>query len=154
MPTQDEHSVRFEQYKLAAEMADRISSRRGSANAFYFTVSSAVLGVSESFSLAITSVAGLALAVAWWLQLRSYRILNAAKWAVINDMEASLPAQPFTDEWTRLKMEPVEKAAAKAPRLRSALRPMARYAELSVVEQLVPAVYAALFLASLVEAAA
>src|SRR5438105_4339451 len=46
-------AVRFEQYKLAAEMADRISARRGTANAFYFTISSALLATSESLSLSL-----------------------------------------------------------------------------------------------------
>src|SRR5581483_4789886 len=69
----------IEQYKLAAEMADRVSARRGAANGFYFTVSSALLATSESLSLATASAAGIVLACAWWLQLRSYRNLNAAK---------------------------------------------------------------------------
>jgi hypothetical protein len=153
MATEETDKIQFEQYKLATEMADRISARRGTANAFYFTVSSALLGVSESLGLTITSAAGLFLAAAWWLQLRSYRNLNAAKWSVINEMEVSLPSQPFTDEWARLKKEPVEEAARRWPWLRKALRPMARYAELSVVEQVVPAVYAVLFVVSLIRAA-
>jgi hypothetical protein len=42
----------FEQYKLAAELADRISARRGTANGFYLSISSALLATSESLSLA------------------------------------------------------------------------------------------------------
>jgi hypothetical protein len=148
----DETATLLDQYKLATEMADRVSSRRGTANGFYFTVSSALLATSESLSLAIASGAGLALTAGWWLQLRSYRNLNAAKWEVINGLERRLPAQPFTDEWTILKRDPVDRAAVESKWLNRALQPLARYTELSVVEQIVPLVFFGLFLTSLVQA--
>lgn len=142
----------LEQYKLATEMADRVSSRRGTANGFYFTVSSALLATSESLSLAIASSAGLALTAGWWLQLRSYRKLNAAKWEVINAIEQRLPAQPFTDEWTLLERDPVDRVAVESRLLTRALQPLARYTELGIVEQIVPVVFFALFVTSLVHA--
>jgi hypothetical protein len=148
----DDTSALLDQYKLATEMADRVSSRRGTANGFYFTMSSALLATSESLSLAIASGAGLALTAGWWLQLRSYRNLNAAKWEVINGLEQRLPAQPFTDEWTILKRDPVDRAVAESKWLSRALQPLARYTELSVVEQIVPLVFFALFLTSLAHA--
>ncbi|MFC7511941.1 hypothetical protein ACFQV4_22940 [Streptomyces thermocarboxydus] len=43
------------------------------------------------------------LSLAWWLQLRSYRHLNAAKFLVINDIEDQLPVRIFTDEWAVLR---------------------------------------------------
>lgn len=147
-------SILFEQYRLATEMADRISARRGTANGFYFTVSSALLAASESLGLSIASAAGLALACAWWLQLRSYRNLNAAKWTVIGELEVSLPAKPFTDEWSILKAEPVDRLVLRSAWITRALQPLARYAELSLVEQVVPVVFFGLFLISLAAAIA
>jgi hypothetical protein len=135
----------LEQYKLAVEMADRISARRGIANSFYFTVSSALLAASESLGLSLAAGAGLVLAGAWWLQLQSYRTLNAAKWQVIGELEAQLPARPFGDEWTILKNDPFERVARRWKSLDRLIRPLARYAELSVVEQVVPAVFVFLF---------
>jgi hypothetical protein len=96
-------------------------------------------------SLAMASAAGIVLAGAWWLQLRSYRNLNSAKWAVIGDLEKSLPRQPFGDEWVRLKADPVERVILRSDRLGTMLKPLARYAELSVVEQVVPLLFAVLF---------
>jgi hypothetical protein len=141
----------LEQYKLAAEMADRISARRGTANGFYFTVSTALLATSESLSLATASVAGIVLAGAWWMQLRSYRNLNAAKFEVIGKLEQRLPAQVFGDEWAILKRDPVERAVLRSKLLGRLVKPLSRYAELSVVEQIVPLVFVVLFAITLVQ---
>jgi hypothetical protein len=133
----------FDLYKLAVEMADRVSARRATANAFFLTVQTAfvaVLGIAAPnlarspwwVSLAV-ALAGLVLSASWWLQLRSYRDLNQAKFSVINSVERQLPVQIFADEWAFLKQD----------RLR---RRRDRYAELGVVERIVPAVFAALYI--------
>lgn len=121
-----------DQYKLMVEMADRVSARRVTANTFFVTVQSAMVTAfgfakQERWPLA---VAGLVVAVAWWLSLRSYRMLNRAKFEVINRMEARLPAQPYVEEWRILDN-------AEGPLHK-------RYAALSFVEQTVPLVFAAL----------
>jgi hypothetical protein len=152
MAEADTQQIVFEQYRLATEMADRISARRGTANGFYFTVASALLAGSEHFDLPLAAAAGAVLAGAWWLQLRSYRNLNSAKWTVINRLESRLPEAPFNDEWEILKRDPVDRAVLKSERLGRAIKPLARYAELSVVEQIVPALFAVLFAVSFVAA--
>lgn len=144
--------VIVDQYKLAVEMADRISARRGAANGFYFTAASALLATSEGLSLAIAAIAGMALSIAWWMQLTSYRNLNAAKWKAIGDLEGRLPAHPFADEWAILKAEPLEKRVLRSDALGRLLQPLGRYVELSVVEQLVPVVYLGLFVATFARA--
>jgi len=146
----DDAATLFEQYRLAAEMADRISARRGTANAFYFTVGSALLAASETLDLWLASAAGILLSVTWWLQLLSYRKLSSAKWQVINTLESALPAHPFADEWSILKSEPVERVVLKSTRLGKMTKPFARYAELGLVEQVVPVIFAILFLIAMV----
>lgn len=132
----------LELYKLAVEMADRISARRATSNSFFLAVQSAfiaVLGLATP-SLAnrpwwtnlAVSLAGVALSVSWWLQLRSYRDLNRAKFKVINSMEEGLPSKIFSEEWQYLKEDPV-------PGWRG------RYAELGTVERFVPWVFAGLY---------
>jgi hypothetical protein len=140
-------------YKIAVEMADRVSARRGTANAFFFTIHSALIALIgfvrpteqkgarhphvDAFGPIYISVGGIVLAAAWWLMLKSYRDLNRAKFAVINEMEERLPAQPFNDEWKSLKGDPVK-------------RWRKRYAELGTIERVVPVVFAAVYVAAIV----
>ncbi|MEG3636391.1 RipA family octameric membrane protein [Micromonospora palythoicola] len=130
-------------YKMATEMADRISVRRATANAFFLTTQTtfvAVLGIAmPSLSAApiwivvAIGAAGLILSASWWLQLRSYRELNAAKFRVINTLEEQLPVKIFADEWEILKQDPIKR-----------WRP--RYAELGAVERTVPWLFSCLYL--------
>lgn len=123
----------FDQYRLAVEMADRVSARRGAANAFFLGLHTALLPVSETLELWLAALLGIVLCGTWWLLLRSYRQLNAAKWGVINGFESDFPRQPFLEEWNRLKEDPVKRQW------------LTRYAELSAVEQIVPGVLALLY---------
>ncbi|MFI6850029.1 hypothetical protein OG535_40050 [Kitasatospora sp. NBC_00085] len=133
----------LELYKLAVEMADRVSARRGTANAFFLSVQTALVTVvgfgiprleeAAWWAVLAVTIAGLTLSVAWWLQLRSYRDLNTAKFKVINQLENSLPVKIFADEWTYLKEDPIP-AGRK------------RYAELGLSERLVPWVFAGVYL--------
>ncbi len=129
----------LELYKLAVEMADRVSSRRGAANTYYLSLQTALVTLigfgmprlSESpwwVSLVVAS-GGVTLSLAWWTQLRSYRTLKAAKLKVISDLEQHLPVRIFTDEWDVLKNPPLP------GRFR-------RYAELGTPERVVPWVFA------------
>lgn len=129
----------LEQYKLAVEMADRISARRATANAFFLTVQAtlvALLGVKGIDSDWIAA-AGILLSLTWFLLLRSYRDLNSAKFRVIGDIETQLPIAVFADEWKYLKEDPVKPWRS-------------RYAELGLIERLVPLVFGAIFLVTVV----
>ena len=44
-------------------------------------------------------VLGIALALIWYLNIKSYRRLNTAKFEVITQQEQLLPDQSFTKEW-------------------------------------------------------
>lgn len=105
----------LEQYKLCVEMADRISERRAVANAFFLTLNSAALttiGVfwkdqhqpdPSPFYLVPLLFLLLALCLAWFWLVRSYRQLNSGKYAVIGALEERLPASPFWQaEWKAL----------------------------------------------------
>jgi hypothetical protein len=67
----------------------------------------------------------------------------------IGTLEEHLPAKPFSDEWAILKTDAIERQTVRFPWLAKALKPLARYAELSVVEQVVPALFFVLFAVSL-----
>lgn len=136
----------LELYKLAVEMADRVSARRTAANSFFLAVQTALvtlLGVDGLSRLAVSG-AGLVLAGAWWLLLRSYRKLNGAKFQVITEMETQLPVAVFTREWKALK-------GGGGPAVKRTLRN--RYAELGVMEQVVPAIFAVIYIVVMITAA-
>ncbi|GAA2358945.1 hypothetical protein GCM10010404_10120 [Nonomuraea africana] len=132
----------IELYKIAVEMADRVSSRRAVANAFFLSIQTTLISVSALSLLnvqrawpmsLVLAVVGVALSATWWFQLRSYRDLNRAKFTVINEIELRLPVQPFTSEWKSLVQT----------RTNSWWR---RYADLGASERFIPGVFAVLHL--------
>jgi hypothetical protein len=126
----------MELYKLAVEMADRVSARRGTANAFFVTVNTALLGFMSTVKLDPSwpvAVGGFVLALTWAALIKSYRDLNSAKFDVILRMEDGLPVRVYGGEWKKLKEDPQTWRK--------------RYAEFTTVEWIVPAVFAVLYVA-------
>ena len=107
-----EHTL--EQYKIAVEMADRVSARRNLANTFFLTLHTLLIGTasfifekgprtSNIWLNIFPLVALLVLCYVWWRLLRSYRQLNKAKYQVIGEFERKLPASPYwAAEWKLL----------------------------------------------------
>jgi hypothetical protein len=119
-------------------MADRVSARRGTANAFFVSVQAAIVAAlgflsgrkpeAPTFVLAALCGVGVLSTIVWYLLLRSYRDLNTAKFNVIINIEKRLPVKVFTDEWETLKKDPV------APWRK-------RYAELGSIERIAPILF-------------
>ncbi|QBK30770.1 hypothetical protein E0E05_09300 [Roseitalea porphyridii] len=103
----------LEIYKMLVEMADRVSQRRQSANSFYLTVNTAIIGGAAylsqsdfgSLDTVAVSIAGLAVCFLWRRAVTSYKSLNDAKFEVITALEARLPASPYADEWKILDVD-------------------------------------------------
>lgn len=135
------HAALLDQYKIYAEMADRISARRGLANAFFLTLNTTIASAigalwqqpsRTSAWLAVAPlIALLGQCLAWFWILRSYRQLNSAKYAVVGALERRLPASPYWEaEWTAL-------GHGKDP---------AQYWPLTSVEQWVPFLFGLLYI--------
>ncbi len=138
----------FDQYKLAVEMADQLSARRGMANTFFLTVNTGLAALLGGQDLRwYVPAAGIVFAGAWWALLKSYRDLSAAKWDVITDMEKLLPVRVFGDEWQRLTSS---RRTEDARRRQSVRARFAKYRELGQVERAVPWVFIAIYSAELV----
>lgn len=131
----------FEQYKIFVEMADRISSRRNLANTFFLTLNTLLIGATgfiyeKGPSITIgwfifPLIAVLLLCYVWWLLIKSYRQLNAAKFKVIGEYERRLPSSPYwSAEWTAL-------GKGQDPNL---------YKELTGVENFVPLIFAFIYI--------
>lgn len=166
----DGQGTLLELYKNAVEMADRVSSRRAGANTFFLTLNTAlaaVVGIVSSarrppphgsapsfdaFGLVATAVAGIVLALVWRALLAYYRRLNAAKFDVINKLEEQLPVQPFAEEWAILhpgetdEPEPKLEHHQVIERLRR-WRRKTRHREATIIEQVVPLVFVAIYVA-------
>ncbi|MCO5156866.1 MAG: hypothetical protein M9945_08945 [Aquamicrobium sp.] len=105
-----EASERLEIYKMLVEMADRVSQRRQEANGFYLSINTLLVGgsaylgtiASTGRSVTLISVAGFAICFLWVWNIGSYKTLNAAKFAIITDVETRMVEQPFAAEWEKL----------------------------------------------------
>ncbi|MBP2641041.1 MAG: hypothetical protein H6Q66_1992 [Firmicutes bacterium] len=99
----------LEQYKIYVEMADRISQRRMTVNTFFITLNSIILTILGLFKnninkwFILIAAVGLITSLAWFYILNSYRQLNSGKFAVIHELEKSLPASLYAYEWSLLE---------------------------------------------------
>jgi len=100
----------IEIYKLYVEMADRISTRRQSANSFFLSINTAIVAIVGYVQLGqkvgeatdfywVVGLAGVALCYTWYRLIRSYRGLNSGKFKVIHEIEKLLPLSPYDAEW-------------------------------------------------------
>ncbi len=135
----EEKQIFFEQYKLAVEMADRISARREGANKIFLSANAiifAFLSTQSTFSdiHVFISIFGIMLSVVWAAIIKNYRSLNSAKYAVILEMEERLPWRVYGDEWDKLQKGTDKKV----------------YAKLTVVEKKLPWLFLGLYVFLLV----
>ncbi|WP_226900236.1 RipA family octameric membrane protein [Nonomuraea phyllanthi] len=139
----------LEQYRIYVEMADRVSARRATANTFFLTLNTSVFTIFGVFWSAEPQLASwllvfplLALVgecAAWFYLVRSYRQLNRAKYEVIGVLEERLPASPYwRAEWTALGEG----------------RDRSTYWPLTHLEQWVPVLFAAIYVAGFLAAVA
>ena len=137
----------LEQYRLYVEMADRVSARRGLTNSFFLTLNTgiftliAALGktppADKAWWLAIPLAAILGECFAWFYLVRSYRLLNSAKYQVVGILEERLPASPFwRAEWSALGEG----------------KDRGRYWPLSHIEQWIPVLFALAYISGFLAA--
>jgi hypothetical protein len=127
-------------------MADRVSSRRALANSFFLTINLAILGLltpaigavssERRFWFTVVIVLTLLAECGIWLSMmRSYRILNKAKYQVIGVLEEKLPAFAYSrGEW---------KSYVRAGKF-------GKYFGLTRVEQVTPVLFAFAYLGILI----
>ena len=104
----------LEIYRLHAELADRVSQRREGANRLYVSLLVGLalfLGVFIRFGVGdfpmdilfqVTGTIGAILSISWYIVIRSYRQLNAGKFAALHELEAKLAYPFFKREWELL----------------------------------------------------
>ena len=143
VPSSSVHVI-IEQYKLFAELADRVSTRRMQVNTFFLTLHTAVLGglgygltnnilPPDPVLLVAILIVLSVLCVAWTQMVNSYRKLNSAKWEIVAWMENELPIRPWAAEWKLL-------GEGRVP---------ARYRQVTKVEDRVPNMFLLVYAVSI-----
>lgn len=135
--TESEYGVKYkehllEQYKLYVEMADRVSARRSTANAFFLTANTLLLSgsgilshicsgsvISDPLAPAMALIGGILLCFAWKSIVKSYKQLNDGKFKIIHAIEKKLPIGLYEAEWKVLGEGKDTKKYAPLTRLES-----------------------------------
>lgn len=100
----------FEQYKLYIESVEKTSDRRQHANNYFITINTALISlIGLSFQIkifenlawikSILALVGIIICAVFWYLIRSYKQLNAGKFAVIHEIEKHLPLALYKYEW-------------------------------------------------------
>jgi hypothetical protein len=133
----EDREALLRQYMMCVEMADRVSSRRQTANAFYLTATSTILAIVSALGdLSVGHLYGLlgafvgvAFSFLWHRGIQSYADLNSGKFSVILAMEDEIRIRPYRAEWDVLERGHNNKT----------------YRPFKVVEQTVPLVFLFIF---------
>lgn len=83
-------------------MANSISQHRDNMNNIFITLKLAIIAaVSVTWDLKslFILIAGITICILWMLNIRNYKLLDTAKFNIINSIEEKLPLAPFKDEW-------------------------------------------------------
>lgn len=115
VPTTEADLARtVELYKLMVASSESLVARRQGVNTFFLTINGAILTAAgllignqsdpqlQAVGLSILTITGAILALAWRSLIRSFGQLNTGKFAVINRIEAILPASVYLAEWQAL----------------------------------------------------
>ncbi len=114
--TDDKTEIVLAQWQTCVEMANSVSQRRDTMNNIFVTLNLAIIAaVSINWDIKSLFIlaAGIVVCVIWLLFIRNYKLLNAEKFNVINEIEKKLPVKPFNDEWKKLERNKKYKDSTK-----------------------------------------
>ena len=103
----DAKYILLEQYRIAVDIADRMTARKEVTNKLFISAHAVIFTYLASQELHSNSnllvpVFGIFLCFVWVSIIRNYKILNNAKFEVIEEMETRLPWNVFKSEWDKL----------------------------------------------------
>lgn len=109
-------NIKFDQYKLYAELTDKISERRQKVATIYISLLTFLLSLlsltikdnhftGSIISLLIVYFSGISVSVIWFANIASYKQLNKIKFKVLHELENDLPFKGFQREWEIEKEE-------------------------------------------------
>lgn len=112
----DKTEIVLAQWQTCVEMANSVSQRRDMMNNIFVTLNLAIIAaisINWNMKSLFILIAGIVVCVLWLLFIRNYRLLNAEKFNVINEIEKKLPVKPFNDEWKKLERNKKYKDSTK-----------------------------------------
>lgn len=104
--TTEDKELLLNQWQTCVDMANSVSQRRDNMNNIFITLNLAIMAavpITWDIKSLFILIAGITICLLWMLNIRNYKLLNTAKFNVINSIEEKLPSAPFKDEWQFLK---------------------------------------------------
>ena len=104
--TTEDKELLLNQWQTCVDMANSVSQRRDIMNNIFITLNLAIMAavsITWDIKSLFILIAGITICILWMLNIRNYKLLNTAKFNVINSIEEKLPSAPFKDEWQFLK---------------------------------------------------
>lgn len=114
--TDDKTEIVLVQWQTCVEMANSVSQRRDTMNNIFVTLNLAIIAtisINWDIKSLFILAAGIVVCFIWLLFIRNYKLLNAEKFNVINEIEKKLPVKPFNDEWKKLERNKKYKDSTK-----------------------------------------
>ena len=99
----DKLNQKIDIYKTYVETAQKISEQRCKINNVFMTFNIGLIGLQSFVSVTILVLFAIFINFVWISHIKTYKILNEAKFQVINIIENDLPYSPFKDEYEILK---------------------------------------------------
>lgn len=100
--------IKFEQYKIMIDSAEKNSDKRIQQNNIYLTINLAflsyILTLKNLPQIIITSVIGIAICIIWFLSILNYCKRNKVKFDIINEIEEKFGLLLFKEEWKRISV--------------------------------------------------
>ena len=104
--TTEDKELLLNQWQTCVDMANSVSQRRDNMNNIFITLNLAIMAavsITWDIKSLFILIAGITICILWMLNIRNYKLLNTAKFNVINSIEEKLHSAPFKDEWQFLK---------------------------------------------------
>lgn len=104
--TTEDKELLLNQWQTCVDMANSVSQRRDNMNNIFITLNLAIMAavsITWDIKSLFILIVGITICILWMLNIRNYKLLNTAKFNVINSIEEKLPSAPFKDEWQFLK---------------------------------------------------
>lgn len=104
--TNEDKELLLNQWQTCVDMANSVSQRRDNMNNIFITLNLAIIAaisITWDIKSLFILIVGITICILWILIIQNYKLLNTAKFNVINSIEEKLPSTPFKDEWQFLK---------------------------------------------------